>query len=590
MIYRDNFGKLGLRGPQSALERTVTRMKTFLLTAALVTQLFAATLFAQLPPLDTMKRDDSRVFYNAIWPASENVAMGWTGSSSTGNAGTTSYSYKQAVMLRVNFYRAFAGIPAGVTNNPDWSTLDQDAALMMSANKAVSHNPPSSWRFYSDSGATGAGKSNLALSNAGPAAIASYMEDPGSVNAPVGHRRWILFPQTQQMGTGDVPASGGNYAANALWTLDTNHYADARPPVRDQFVAWPPRGYVPYQLVYPRWSFSYPAADFSNASVSVTRNGVALSVRIESRFQGYGENTLVFVPGNVNPDSWTGPVRPSGDVYYDVNVNNVSLNGAAQNFSYRVIQFDPARSGTDSPSATIWGPATPKTGTANSYSLASQTLATGYQWKYSTMAAYTKVVGAETTSDTVARGATRDKRIRAVGQYSFHLTHPSFTETSFLLKLPVLCSASTKLNFASRLTYSTAFETAMVEVSLDGGNQWTSVWSQSGRNSAGEASFAKRSVSLGAYAGREVAVRFRYALRQGSAYTQRADGVGWYVDNISFSNGQRLVSTQVSSVNPSPEFTLTPMENVSYALQVRPQVLGNYFGDWSAARLVTGAR
>ena len=70
------------------------------------------------------------------------------------------------------------------------------------------------------------------------------------------------------MGTGDVPSA--NNLWNDLWVFDTN-YSAPRPGTRDGFVAWPPKGYVPYQAVYPRWSFSYPGADFSGASVTMSR-------------------------------------------------------------------------------------------------------------------------------------------------------------------------------------------------------------------------------------------------------------------------------------------------------------------------------
>ena len=103
-----------------------------------------------------------------------------------------------------------------------------------------------------------------------------YMIDPYSNNTAAGHRRWILYPQTQTMGTGDVPQSGDFLPANSTWVFDSK-YGTARPAVRDSFVAWPTKGYVPYTVIPARWSFGYPNANFSNASVSVTKNGVAVS-------------------------------------------------------------------------------------------------------------------------------------------------------------------------------------------------------------------------------------------------------------------------------------------------------------------------
>ena len=48
------------------------------------------------------------------------------------------------------------------------------------------------------------------------------MHDPGSYNYFVGHRRWILYPQTKEMGTGDIPYANGYPGANALWGFDDN--------------------------------------------------------------------------------------------------------------------------------------------------------------------------------------------------------------------------------------------------------------------------------------------------------------------------------------------------------------------------------
>ena len=47
--------------------------------------------------------------------------------------------------------------------------------------------------------------------------------------------------------------------------------SDVQRPARDGFVAWPPPGFVPYQTVYPRWSFVLRGADFTNATVTMQR-------------------------------------------------------------------------------------------------------------------------------------------------------------------------------------------------------------------------------------------------------------------------------------------------------------------------------
>jgi hypothetical protein len=108
-------------------------------------------------------------------------------------------------------------VPAVVQLDDVYSGKAQQAALMMSANGQLSHNPPPSWLCYTAEGAQAAGSSNLYLGRFGPAAITGYVYDAGSGNYAVGHRRWILYPQTQRMGTGDIPPVGGARSSNALW-------------------------------------------------------------------------------------------------------------------------------------------------------------------------------------------------------------------------------------------------------------------------------------------------------------------------------------------------------------------------------------
>src|SRR4051794_8585337 len=60
-------------------------------------------------------REAARIFYRTVYVASENVETSWTGDVATNNAGTTSALFKQAVQHRINWFRAMAGVPAGIT-------------------------------------------------------------------------------------------------------------------------------------------------------------------------------------------------------------------------------------------------------------------------------------------------------------------------------------------------------------------------------------------------------------------------------------------------------------------------------------------
>ncbi|HYV30350.1 MAG TPA: CAP domain-containing protein, partial [Candidatus Binatia bacterium] len=250
--------------------------------------------------VNTARREESRNFFNTVYAASQGFSIGWTGDLTTCSPGSTDPAFRDLVALRINYYRAMAGVPAGIVFDSTFNTKDQAAALIMSANNALDHYPATTWACYSSDGYEGAGNSNIALANAGPDAVSAYIEDFGANNAAAGHRRWLLYPQTQLMGTGDVPDTGANYAGNAVWVQD-GHYYDARPATRDSFVSWPPPGFVPYPVVFARWSISFPDASFIGATVTMASNGVNVAVTKEPLSSSIGEPTLVWYPSDLNP-------------------------------------------------------------------------------------------------------------------------------------------------------------------------------------------------------------------------------------------------------------------------------------------------
>jgi hypothetical protein len=284
-------------------------------------------------PVNPTGRQEAADLYLQQYLSSAGTPVGWTGNLSGCNPGTTGLAFRDAVLRRINYFRTMAGVPT-VTLNDEYNRKAQAAALMMSANRDLSHSPPSGWQCYSSDGAQAAGSSNLCLGCMGWDAISAYMLEGGAV----GHRRWVLHPQTQQMGSGDIPYVQGYASANALWVFD--HLWEPGPATRYEFVAWPPPGYVPYPVVNDHWSFSYPQADFAGATVTMTTGGAGVSVTLEPVFVGYGENTLVWVPqGVTSGGAWP---KPAVDTAYTVQVHNVIIGGQSREFSYTVIVFDPA--------------------------------------------------------------------------------------------------------------------------------------------------------------------------------------------------------------------------------------------------------
>jgi hypothetical protein len=275
-------------------------------------------------------------FYNTIYAASQGVPANWTGDVSTCDAGDTAAAYQEAIARRVNLYRAMCGLPGDVTLAADLHPKCQQAAEMMIAEGNLSHSPPPSWACYTADGAQAAGKSNLALGSHGPTSIDRYMQDSGGNNTAVGHRRWILYPRQVTMGTGDTTGTNGYYhGSNDLWVIGTSGARPAEP----EFVAWPPDGFVPYQLVWARWSFSLNTASsvsFSGATVSMRCGGDPVSLTQHPIANGYGDNTIVWEPQGLSGGA------PSHDTAFTITVSNVAVAGTPRDFAYTVTVFDPA--------------------------------------------------------------------------------------------------------------------------------------------------------------------------------------------------------------------------------------------------------
>ncbi|BET67442.1 hypothetical protein ASA1KI_23600 [Opitutales bacterium ASA1] len=538
------------------------------------------------------------MFFKAVYPASEGVALEWTGTYASGDpvvaAGTIGTAFQEAVRVRVNFLRALAGVPADIVFDDAYSAKAQQAAMMMSVNNALSHTPPDSWQLYTADGYLAASKSNLALGLHGPSAVNGYVADPGSSNAAVGHRRWLLHPQARTMGTGDVPGQGNApKPANALWVLDGNTYAP-RPFVRESFVAWPSPGYAPYQLVWPRWSISYPNANFAGATVTMTRDGAPMNVVLEPIASGYGENTLVWVPDQLDTNSMDPHGRPEVDVTYTVHVAGVVVGGQTQTFSYDVIVFDPERVGPDTEDVVPVGPADVFVGEVSNYSMGGLYYATGFQWRTLVTETYDAVEGAENgTAGLIVSTTGTYPVVRATpkvsGSAAFHLAHETGADQSIEIDRDFLASSVAQLAFQSRLGTATAQQVARVQVSTDDGRSWADVYSQAGAGQPGESSFQLRTIDLATLSGRTFRVRFAYTFDVGSYYPQTSAGVGWHFDDIVLSGVQSVTASNPSATQTGTQLAFTPTAAGTHVLQARGVFQEAYPLEWGPAKSVTAS-
>ncbi len=290
------------------------------------------------PWIDTSNREAVVIAYRTEF-ATDVPDIEWTGNHDACQPGRSSERLAMATVRRVNFYRAMAGVPAGVTLSGEFTAKAQHAALAMSATGRLSHTPDDSFSCLSDTGRQAAANSNLYLGRIGPSAIDGYIEDPGDRNRDVGHRNTILHPPTTEIGVGHVDGTATTYPANALWVFDDRVFAD-NPALRepDGFVAWPPRGYVPAELVHPRWSFGLAGADFDEASVTMTVDGRPVDLEVVARLSQPGyvpAPILVWEPVAILGSDDTAD-DTANDITFDVVVDGVVVDGAEVAFSYSV--------------------------------------------------------------------------------------------------------------------------------------------------------------------------------------------------------------------------------------------------------------
>jgi hypothetical protein len=179
----------------------------------------------------------------------------------------------------------------------------------------------------------------------------------------------------------------------------------------------------------------------------------------------------------------------------------------------------------------------------------------------------------------------------ASGSESFHLATPAPGDQVLTLTHVVYPATNTALNFKSLLGLASSNQIAKVQLSADLGQSWTDLYAQAGTGPWGQSSFADRSVSLGAYAGQTVMLRFDYSYQSGIYYPTVDSGApgfyaGWYLDNIVLTNAQEVLKPITNSI-ASTNFTFTATQPGSYGLQARAVIFTDFPLGWGPLKPVT---
>src|SRR5688572_20562711 len=77
--------------------------------------------------VDTQDRAEVRTFFNAVYFSGTGVRSEWNGNVTNCEAGATRQDFQKAVLTRINFFRAMAGVPADITFDPVYSAKAQQA-------------------------------------------------------------------------------------------------------------------------------------------------------------------------------------------------------------------------------------------------------------------------------------------------------------------------------------------------------------------------------------------------------------------------------------------------------------------------------
>lgn len=273
-------------------------------------------------PCPTSARDSAVYNYHTFYLGSVLTSSGWTGNISSCDPGTIPQSAHDLVMKKINYYRRIVGLNYNCTSDTSKYTMCQQAALIMEANNALSHFPPSTWLCYTTGGHTGAGNSNLGLGTHTVNAINGMMADDGAGNESVGHRRWILHS------TKTLFSDGSTNNASALWVFIPG--TNTQVP---EYIAFPPKGYVPRDIIPNRWSFGIPNANFNAATVTMTGPSGPVTLTVNPVQNGYGDNTLVWEPVGVITYS-------NNDLTYTVTINGIT-GAPSSSYNYSVIIIKP---------------------------------------------------------------------------------------------------------------------------------------------------------------------------------------------------------------------------------------------------------
>ena len=219
----------------------------------------------------------------------------------------------------LNLMRYIAGIDADVTIKESYAKLTQAGALMMAANKVLTHTPDTPAGMSDELaglGTEGCFNSNITSSSGSPAAaVLAFIKDEGSDNRKeLGHRNWVLHPLMKQTGFGMATYYTAMYATDH--SRGSSAYTN---------VAWPGQN-MPLEFFDSddMWSVSFESlSTLSGISVKLVRKS-------DGKVWNFSENAAdgeFYTNNNSCGYDYCVIFRPEGISYNSGDHFDVTING-----------------------------------------------------------------------------------------------------------------------------------------------------------------------------------------------------------------------------------------------------------------------
>ena len=227
----------------------------------------------------------------------------------------------------------------------------------------------------------------------------------------------------------------------------------------------------------------------------------------------------------------------------------------------------------------VSGPAAPGMGTAGFYAISKVNGATEFECKVIRKNAVAAAASdnAENLTRVIASISPSYSALSAVvkqqGTGAYRLAQPANRTEAITYQSTFLGGAAPVLRYQSRLGAASATQSALVQTSTDRGLTWITAETQAGSGGAGQTIFSQRTVNLTAAIRKEFLLRFAFTVTGATANNSTADGAGWYIDAVTFTD---ITDTGlVTTLPPGTDLmSFTPPATGAWILSARPVISG----------------